>query len=183
LRLGRSAPTLTSAQWAKADRIQGWFDRDEAELLFGLTRGPWCEVGCWKGRSTTVLAETGFPGWAVDWFKGSPEHPPGTDTYPEFMENLRGYGLVRVLPVRFEDAVPYVGAVNLLHLDAEHSFDATERAFRLFEAKVDIGGHVVFHDACGGRWPDVEDFVVSLRRSRRWQAAAERGRLKAFRRR
>lgn len=174
---------MTSEQWAKAERIQGWFGRSEAELLFRLTRGPWCEVGCWKGRSTTVLAETGFPGWAVDWFKGSSNHAPGTDTYAEFMENLRGYDSVTVLPMRFEDAVAYVGALNLLHLDAEHSFEATEQAFRLFETKVMAGGHVVFHDARGGGWPEVEDFVASLRPSRKWRTAGETDRLKAFQRR
>lgn len=149
--------------WAKADRIPGWFKRDEADLLLRLTDGPWCEVGCWQGRSTLILAETGEPGYAVDWFCGSPEHDPDTDTLDEFLENIGPYENVTVLSERFEDAAHIVpDGLRMLHLDADHSYDATRLAFDLYSPKVDVGGHVQFHDALGGGWPEVERFVNEL---------------------
>ena len=168
---------MTDEQWARAARCEGWYDRDEAELLFSLVDGVWCEIGCWEGRSTTVLAETDRPGFAIDWFRGSPESPPG-DTYAAFNRNLAGYKNVTVLPDRFENVHRSVPHLNLLHLDGEHSYAATKAAFDLYAPKVRLGGHVAFHDAEGGHYPEVEVFITEL--DPRWQRVASAGRLVVF---
>lgn len=184
-------PVLTADQWERAARAHGWYEQNEAELLYRLVAGPWCEVGCWKGRSTAVLAQTGFPGWAVDWFKGSSEHGD-VDTYDEFRAHMSGYTNVTVLRMRAEDAVKYVdGPVNLLHLDAEHSYEATASVFVLYAPLVVKGGHCVLHDAWspgGGRkigrtpWPGVTKFALELEQHPDWDLVASVGRCAAFRR-
>jgi hypothetical protein len=167
--------------WTKVEQIHGWLWREEADTLDDLNSGEWCEVGCWQGRSTRVLAEKN-PGWAVDWFQGSPEHEAGTDTYEEFMRNVGWHPNVTVVRSRFENAADHVGRVDLLHLDADHSYDATKLAFDLYSPKVRIGGHVVFHDARGGGWPSVERFVAELKRRPGWAHVVNVGRAAAFQR-
>jgi predicted O-methyltransferase YrrM len=174
---------VTDEQWAKAARIYGWFDKDEAEFLYPLVTGPWCEIGSFHGRSTTVLAETGYPGWAVDWHRGSPEHPEGTDTYAEFVGNVGAYPNVEVLRMRLEDAEPHVGPLQLLFLDAEHTYDATKQAWNLYAPKVVRGGIVAVHDAAGGAWPEVEQFAAEVRGNQNWCQYRTVNRLAAFHRR
>lgn len=148
--------------WEKAKEIEGWYERMEAMTLHLLCEGPWCEVGAWKGRSTVMLAETGHPGWVVDHFKGSPEHAEGTDTLADFVANTEGYDL-NVVIARLEDAVESVPrGLKLLHLDGDHSYESTKRAFELYAPKVEHTGFVAFHDANGGVWPEVEAFVAEV---------------------
>lgn len=160
---------MTEAEWAEAERIQGWLGKEEAGFLYSLCDGPWCEVGCWKGRSTVVLAQTGYPGWAVDHFKGSPEHEDA-DTYDEFTANLDAYPNVAVLPYKFRGAAPMVpDNLSLVFLDADHSYEQTWQAFHMYAPKVQRGGHVAFHDAIGGGWPSVEQAVAEIRVNQAWR--------------
>lgn len=177
-----AGPVLTDDQWARVEPVDGWFSRGEADFLYGLCDGPWCEIGCWKGRSTLVMAQTGFVGWAIDHFTGSPEHEEGTDTFGEFKRNLAGFPNVVTFRRRFEDAWQLPGTYKLLHLDADHSYEKTKEAFRYYAPKVRDGGHVVFHDGRGDGWPGVEKFLRELRRGGRWEEAGTVERLVAFRR-
>mgnify|MGYP000927415148 CR=1 FL=1 len=162
---------LTDEEWADIDSVDGWLFREEADLLARLSTSPWCEVGAWKGRATRVLARGGH-GWVVDWFKGSSEHGPDVDTRPEFDENTAGLNIT-VLSMDFRAACDRIPAsLQLLFLDAEHSYEATAEAFALFSPLVARTGLVVFHDAWsddgggmdGGMtpWPGVTRFVRNL---------------------
>jgi hypothetical protein len=163
---------LTEYQWGQAERIQGWLGKGEAAFLFSLANGPWCEVGCWKGRSTVVLAQTHHEGYAVDSFKGSsaPDPTAGGGTYDEFMANIGPYTNVTVLPYKMRGAAAMVpDDLSLVFLDADHSYEETFQAFQLYAPKVEQGGHVAFHDAKGGGWPGVEEFVQELRSNQAWR--------------
>jgi hypothetical protein len=165
--------------------IEGWFFHEEAEFLAPFVTGTWCEIGCYKGRSTRVWAESGYPGYAIDWFLGSPEHPKNTNTFNEFVENLLPYwDRVRVLPARFEEVASFVpDDLQFLFLDGEHSYDATSKAWNMYSPKVRRGGVVAFHDAAGGAWPDVERFVAEVRTKQNWFDLGTVGRVTAFQRR
>jgi len=167
---------------AYAEAITGTYDHADLELLWRYCTGPWLELGALYGRSTSVLAHTGHPGVVVDWFKGSPEYGP-INTRNQFYDNMHGLlANVRVLERRFEDvpAVAIPQGLHLLHLDGEHSYEATMAAFRKFSPYVRTGGVVVFHDAYGpggsepGPWPDVIRVIkdVLAERPDRWQTVA-----------
>lgn len=184
-------PELTEEQWERAGGIHGWYDRNEAELLYRLCDGGWCEVGCWRGLSTVILAQTGHPGWAVDWFKGSSEHQgKPTNTYDDFMRYIAPYDNVTVLPYRYQDCVDEVPSVRFLHLDAEHTYEATAECWGLYAPKVVKGGHLVLHDAFtqtgrkieGSPWPGVTRWALEMEQHPDWDLVDHVGRSAAFRR-
>lgn len=160
---------MDEAVWKLANAVDGWFTHKEAVNLDKYNTGTWCEVGCWKGRSTIVLAAKS-KGYAVDWFKGSPEHSRDTDTFAEFLANIEPFkDNVVVINKRYQDAVDEVPKVDLLFLDADHSYEATKEAFELYAPKVKKGGHIIFHDAWGHAgeredtpWPGVTKFCLEL---------------------
>lgn len=178
-------PVLTDEQWEKVDRIDGWLTREEADLLYGLCDGPWLEIGAWKGKSTTVLAETGHPGTVIDWFRGSPEHDRDTWTLPEYAENMRDYPHVRTCVLTAEECGGiYPDGRSLIHFDGDHSYEATAEAFDLYEFLLDEGGVAVFHDYRDGAsdpWPGVTKFVDELIESGEWEKVAQAGRSIALR--
>ena len=127
----------------------GWLSQDEAELLWdavGKTLGPILEVGCYRGRSTVLLAGTGRLVYAVDPFAGfSTEDRTGDDTRRAFVANVVGRGivltgaqgdrlrvtltngpkkgLVELFPVRVEDWTPR--PVGFAYLDGDHTYAGT----------------------------------------------------------
>ncbi len=173
--------------WEKAERIEGWFLKNEAELLNSLCTGLWCEIGCYKGRSTTILAETGYDGYAIDTWEGTdlPRDPTQgkKKVYETFLRNLDEYENVIIVRQDFrevpETLVP--PELHLLHLDADHSYEMTKLAFEMFSPKVIPGGHVAFHDAKGGGWPGVEKFISELD-GNHWRFVDVVGMLAAYKR-
>lgn len=169
--------TLSDNVWSRADKIDGWLFREEAELLHRLNTGRWCEIGSWKGRSTFILAQR-QRGYAIDWFRGieDPDYElSGVDTLRSFLTNTADCRQnIVVVPMRFQDATEFInGPLDLLFLDAEHNYELTKSAFDLYGPLVAIGGHVVFHDAWGNEgqqtWtplPEVTRFVKELSDSR-----------------
>ena len=189
--MGRIIYSLTDTQWAEVDAIDGWLFRDEAEQLYRLCDGPWIEIGSWKGKSTIVLAQR-HEGWAVDWFQGSPEHPDGTDTFRDFLENTYRYGdKIHVVAGRFEDVVDKTpDEVQLIFFDAAHEYEPTKQAFDLYAHKVRSGGYIIFHDAWDeggnmestGPWPGVNQFVKELMEDPNWEYYETAVRNAAFKR-
>ena len=176
---------MRPSSWRKAERIHGFFLKNEAELLSQLCTGLWCEVGCYKGRSTTVLAETGHEGYAIDTWKGTPDPRDPTFNgreYTTFLRNIDEYENVIIVQQDFRKVSDHLipPDLHLLHLDADHSYEMTRAAFEKFSPKVVVGGHVAFHDAKGDGWPGVEKFVAEL--SDEWARVGHAGSLVAFQR-
>lgn len=182
---------LTDEEWAAVDAIEGWLFRGEADMLASLATSPWCEVGAWKGRATRVLARGGH-GFVVDWFKGSSEHPDGTDTRDEFFANTADLRIT-ILPYDYRVGHYYVpSSLQLLYIDAEHTYEGTAEAFVLYSPLVAPSGCVVFHDAWsddgGGKdgggtpWPGVTRFVRELVDAGQWVNVDNADRCAVFRR-
>lgn len=155
--------------------------------MLALCASPWCEVGCYQGRSTVILASTG-PGTVVDHFEGTASHPEewGKNNYREFMENTKGFA-IRIVVGRFERKAGNVGSIRFLHLDADHSYEATKLAFDLYTPKLVRGGHVALHDAWGEEgsktetaWPGSMRFAKELMESPGWEHVGDARRLAAF---
>lgn len=176
-------PVLTDEQWAKVDAIDGWLTREEADLLYGLCDGPWLEIGAWKGKSTTVLAETGHPGTVIDWFRGSPEHGEGVWTLPEYAENMRHYPHVLTLvgpASEFTDWHEF-HYYSVVHIDGDHSYEGVRGSLNGLRYASDF---VVFHDYREGTsdpWPGVTRFVDELLESGEWEVVEQAGRSIALR--
>lgn len=183
---------MTDEEWAEIDAVEGWLFRQEAEFLQSLNKSPWCEVGAWKGRATKVLAKAG-PGFVVDWFKGSSEHwdDGSLNTKPEFDANTIGLNITTV-ESDYRKAFRLIpDDLNFLYLDAEHTYEDTKEAFRLYSPNLaDDSGIVVIHDAWGeggkpqgNPWQGVTQFVEELIAMGEWENISNAQRCAAFRRR
>lgn len=152
--------------------------------------GRWVEIGSWKGRSTAVLAQTGFPGYAIDTFTGSSEHGD-VDTYSEFMAHIDGLGDVTVFRQDYQNVPRIPPGVALLHLDHEHTYQDCKTALELYSPLLASDAKVAVHDAWerGSRdpndcpWPGVTWFALELCEHPDWMLWDTVGRLAVFTRR
>lgn len=133
--------------WDEIDKIEGWLSLAEADQLHRLCNGTWCEIGSWKGKSTRVLAQN-QKGYAIDTFKGSSEHGPNIDTLAAFKKNTEPVkDNITILPEDYKTAVgKVIKPIQLLFLDAEHTYEATKEALELYLPMVRKGGVIVIHD-------------------------------------
>lgn len=112
------------------------------------------EVGSWKGRSTVALCEAleGLDArvFAVDAFSGVEMHAAGfgPEMLDTFLENTVGFGFLEPIvggsaesATRFPD-----GSVDLVFLDADHSYEAVRRDIRAWLPKLKRGGVMCGHD-------------------------------------
>ncbi len=166
----------------RLNRIEGWLNKDEADLLmastalalngFGATA--LVEVGSYCGRSTcviaTVLKALGASAklYAVDPHEGRVgAEDLGIEikapTLDKLRENLQAAGVtdhvVIVKSCSFE--VVWNQPVSLLFIDGLHDYGNIARDFRHFEPWLKIGGYAVFHDYTGN-YPGVITFIDEL---------------------
>jgi predicted O-methyltransferase YrrM len=148
---------------AKTVDLGGWFDEIEAEVYQSLARHIRCgvviEVGVWKGRSLSTILEVCRRNetrvYAVDTWK-----PDLRDGYGEaaernieaiFRQNIRRLGYAESVEIfaeksckasrRFPD-----GCVDLVFIDAEHSYKAVMEDIRHWFPKISKSGTIAGHD-------------------------------------
>jgi predicted O-methyltransferase YrrM len=156
---------------AAFNAIPGYLTWHEGYALLSFAEqwpsdGDIVEIGSFKGKSTCYLAQgcaTSGRGvvYAVDHFKGSPEHQKGGheetreivetgSTFDEFVRNLGAHGLgERVKPIvgdSTQAAAGWNGAIRMLFIDGDHSFDGTRTDFEAWFPHVSDTGLVCFHD-------------------------------------
>lgn len=106
---------------------QGWLTAEEATLLFKYAnqcQGDILEVGCFKGRSTFVLAQTGRQVYSVDPFKNfAKADMTGTTILDEFLQNTKSFKNVSLFVGRIEDWK--IGPVGFAYLDGDHTYKGT----------------------------------------------------------
>lgn len=150
--------------WEYADAIKGWYSKAEGEMLWNFAQSAKviCEVGSYRGRSTSLLAQSGAIVHAIEPFllaPGSPNDTPASGgryissgTYPlifaDFFRNLaRFQESVFLHPMTTEECVAK-GAIRvfgLLHVDGDH-IDGVFRDIELLTPALIPGGVAVFHD-------------------------------------
>lgn len=107
---------------------QGWLSRPEAELLWNSLqeiRGPILEVGCYFGRSTTLLANISRV-YAVDPFDGFSGDYSGDRILRGLIDNLSHRNLldrVTIFRSRIEDWLSQ--PVEAAYLDGDHTYAGT----------------------------------------------------------
>ena len=170
----------------RAERIQGWMDRDELEWLAeqAAQASKIVEVGCWCGRSTRALADaTAGTVWCVDPWTGT----QGAEiaqvktgellvlsklmkrrVFAAFVDNLSDHlatGHVQVLPTRSMFAIQVLRCLapfDLVFLDGDHAFTSIAPEIEQFRPLVRPGGILAGHDYGCERWPEVTRAVDAL---------------------
>lgn len=143
---------------AAASAIEGWLSDAQGCALFRAAaattgRGLIVEIGSWKGRSTTWLAAgarlAGARVHAIDPHTQSLEDP-SAKTLEAFRANLRRVGLeahVEPLVMTSAEAARVLsGGVELLFIDADHTYEGVRADAALWLPRVIEGGTVMFHD-------------------------------------
>lgn len=152
----------------------GWLTEGEARLLYDEAKdcdGDILEVGCFKGRSTCLLASFGRIVRTVDPFEGFSDSEPWFKIYAAFLNNINARKLknVRLYRIAIERWKPW--PVGFAYLDGDHTAIGTEA--QILKAK-ECGAKVIaIHDVAnngGGRI--VRD--VALRMLGPWHKKVER---------
>lgn len=160
--------------------IDGWMDQEDLEWLAeqAQSHSNIAEVGCWKGRTTCVLAaNTSGRVWAIDTWEGPhdihkhageyPEIVAGVDVYQQFIINLADYirhKQVRVMRMSSLEAVWVFGIADrkfdMVFIDADHEYDYVKSDIVAWRTLVEPGGLLCGHDF--GIYPDVSKAVMEL---------------------
>jgi predicted O-methyltransferase YrrM len=150
--------TVKNINIENALKIEGWMEPHDLEWLarHAAEAHTICEVGCWKGRSTTVLADN-TPGivYAVDTWLGSEEHnPPVQGLIEAFEANMRKYivgGKVLQLRASSIDAAGQLAAFDkqfdMIFIDASHDYENVKADILAWRPLVAPGGLLCGHDA------------------------------------
>jgi predicted O-methyltransferase YrrM len=167
----------------EADAIDGWMSIKELVWLAETASqsNVIVELGSWKGRSTKALAMA-TPGivYAVDHWRGSSNersgpHKEASDLgssafFEVFKQNLiQEIVLGKLVPVMEDSTVAVqkimsvLGArtIDLLFIDAEHTYQSVKRDIQNYLPLVSVGGIISGHDYSTA-FPDIMKVVDEL---------------------
>lgn len=169
----------------RAESIEGWLERAEAELLFGAaiqaarSEGVhnFVEVGSFCGKATTLLASvlqalsSSGKVYAVDPHDGrvgaAGNILEAGPTLERFQRNLALAGVVeqvQILSAQSRD-IAWANPISLLLIDGLHDYDNVRMDFEHFAPHLSPTGLVVFHDYAA-YYPGVVRFVDELLQTR-----------------
>lgn len=139
---------------SRAFKVPGLYRKAESGFLYRLARrrGTVVEIGCWMGRTTSLLVQAasvwGAEVVSVDPFTPMPNgHAQGSAD--QWGANLRRVGLV---PPRLMEmtssaaAAAWQGELALVFIDGNHTQMAVMHDLRNWTPFVKIGGVVALHD-------------------------------------
>lgn len=118
------------------------------------------EVGCWTGKSTSIIAmhakKTGAKVYAIDWFRGSigtetEKAAKTTDVYKAFMTNMKRLNLDPYIVVLKGDSVEMskklpVDFFNFLFIDGDHRYKSVKKDIEAYLPKMRHDGIIAGHD-------------------------------------
>ena len=111
------------------------------------------EVGCFRCSSTVFLAKAclrkGISNvYAIDLFTGTPGWNMKTDSYAKAQARLSSYGLdTTVTLIRSHSLhVAWDKPIDVLHIDADHEYEAVKKDIDKYVPHLSEGGIVIFDD-------------------------------------
>lgn len=162
--------------------IDGWFSSGCAKVyrreLQKYKGGTLVEVGCWRGRSLSFLADMiankDITAHAVDPWTGNSDPKDPThkmDVFADFQKNMQSLGIYDLLHIHRKQSVLTApefknNSVDVVMIDADHSYDYVYADIVSWWPKVKPGGVLMGHDyslACG--CPEVVGAVNDFARS------------------
>jgi hypothetical protein len=144
-----------------ANSIQGWMINDHLSILYDTTKNKELvvEIGCWKGRTTSVLAVAErvicIDSWIYDinfkndiWFDVYREYSKNENILEEFKKNLSMFNNIDIIIGESHDVANQVlnNAVDLLVIDGDHSYDGIKGDLELYFPKLKNKGIIFCHD-------------------------------------
>jgi predicted O-methyltransferase YrrM len=129
-----------------AEPIEGFTPQEALEWLYIQAQGMHgvLEIGCWKGRTAAVLAESAGHAWTVDHFEGSTSelatsHAEAVEGMIESQarENLKFYN-VEILKMTSRQASRLFlpGSLDMVWIDGDHTRGAVLEDLVLWHNKV-----------------------------------------------
>jgi Methyltransferase domain len=124
--------------------LPGWMSPEELSWLYkrASEAASVAEIGCWRGRSThALLSGCQGPVYAVDTWKQcgvSPVgYPPAEDeeVFADFNNNVGSFPNLRIVRMPSVDAARIVGMVDMVFIDADHSYESVIADIRAWEPK------------------------------------------------
>lgn len=175
----------------KAMRISGLMTREELAILCRMARsaGSIVELGCFKGRSLAAMGLVNPQAelHGVDFFGDMSHRNYEGSTLEETRQNLADVGLTAEFHVgKTDDVAPnFKLTIDLLHIDAGHSYEECTNDLNNWVPKINPGGAVCVHDYGPGRnaaldRPEVQQAVDDWRNPA-WAEIERDGVMIAFR--
>lgn len=123
-------------------------------LLYKYGNGTAVDLGTYKGRSATLLAQKSKMVLSIDRFPNCDD--PGY-SFPEVFKTLKELAPnVYLFKGDSSDEANMVkdNSIDVIFIDADHNYTSVERDFLSWYPKVKSGGYVIFHDYIP-LWADV----------------------------
>jgi hypothetical protein len=189
----------------RMEQIEGWFRRDEGELLLQTTRRAIAgqtaptivEVGSYCGKSTIVIAgavKASNPAarvYAIDPHEGEVGAHDTLEgvrregsTFERFQANVAAAGAADVVVAIRQRSydVSWTDPIAFLLVDGLHDYENVARDFRHFEPFLGERAFVAFHD-CDDNYPGVRAFVAGLTGEPGYEEVGRASHLIVFRKR
>jgi MMP 1-O-methyltransferase len=159
---------------AKAAKIKGFLDQNEADCLYSLALdagkiGPCLEIGSYCGKSAVYIGSacrvSGSVLFSIDHHCGSEEQQPGEAYFdPDLLDRETGtidtlrYFRKTISDFDLEDTViPVVGrseiigrlwqtALSFIFIDGSHAYESVLRDYEIWSKHLLTGGYLAFHD-------------------------------------
>ena len=132
------------------------------ELVNKISRGIFCEIGCWTGHSTSIIAkrakELGTRVIVIDTFEGSEgtlltDYAKDNDVEKLFRDNMEelgfneGAGTIIVYKDDSSNAHKYIGKfLSFLFIDGSHKYEDVKNDILNYKDKIVPGGIIAGHD-------------------------------------
>lgn len=135
-------------------------ERILSSLVNEVSRGVFCEIGCWTGHSTSIIAkrakELNTVVVVIDNFKGNEGTPldefaRDNNVRDIFFSNMNELGFCEGTVLLHEDssnnAHKYIdNSLSFLFIDASHKYDDVKKDLLNYKDKVVDGGIICGHD-------------------------------------
>jgi precorrin-6B methylase 2 len=140
--------------------IPGWMTEGEMRWLHEQAKSmaSVVEIGCLVGRSTAaLLSGCAGPVYAVDSWEGD-----NSSALQQFRSNVGHYKNLRIFPMRSEYAAQFIGCVDMVFIDGDHTEHGLRTDFScwLDKARVLICGHDYGHPDYPYVKETVDEFFV-----------------------
>jgi len=155
-----------------AKATAGWMSVEELEWLAlqASTHYRIAEIGSWQGRSTLALAEnTRGIVFAIDTWKGSPEHTPdqiGPEgwLFEQFARNLGGQPVFPIVGHSVDVARHFLNTgskyFDMIFIDGDHAEESVRADIKAWRPLLQPGGLLCGHDF--GTWGRVAETVLEV---------------------